>query len=332
LRPEEKNTVVILTEPLDAHCDAVLDHLERAGVEAVRFHTEDLLQDVDISCAVTPSGPFTGRLLIRSSKRLIRTESIRSIWCRRPTLPRCPPEVQPGARRFAEREAAHILRGLYACAGGVHWVSHPLSILRASAKLYQLELARSMGLRIPRTLVTNSPQDAMGFFDALPGDAAVKSLSGEPVSSGEDSFLSYTHRVTRETVAELADSFRFGPVMLQEWVTRDRDLRVTIVGDRVFSCAVDSRGAEGARDDWRLVAPERLPHEAETLPPSLEETLREYVKRLDLEYGAVDLVRKPSGDYVFLEINPNGQWLWIEERLGFPISETLASLLVRGRA
>ena len=53
------------------------------------------------------------------------------------------------------------------------------------------------------------------------------------------------------------------------------------------------------------------------------------VRRLGLHYGTIDMVLTPDGRYVFLEINPNGQYLWIEKQSGLPITEAVCDLLAR---
>ena len=66
------------------------------------------------------------------------------------------------------------------------------------------------------------------------------------------------------------------------------------------------------------------------LPGELQRSLLELMSRLSLTYGAIDLVLTPDGRYVFLEINPNGQWLWIDEMLSLGISHSIAEWLSEG--
>jgi glutathione synthase/RimK-type ligase-like ATP-grasp enzyme len=64
------------------------------------------------------------------------------------------------------------------------------------------------------------------------------------------------------------------------------------------------------------------------LPPEIQDKCVRLVEQLELSYGAIDMVLTPEGRYVFLEINPNGQYLWIEEQTGMPISAALCDLLM----
>ncbi len=115
--------------------------------------------------------------------------------------------------------------------------------------------------------------------------------------------------------------------MVQEYVPKDVELRVTIVGRKVFACAIHSQDSELTKHDWRKYDFGNVRHELCTLPGEVEQNLIALLRFWNLSYGAIDLVRTPDGRYVFLEINPNGQWGWIEELTGAPIAETIAETL-----
>jgi glutathione synthase/RimK-type ligase-like ATP-grasp enzyme len=104
-------------------------------------------------------------------------------------------------------------------------------------------------------------------------------------------------------------------------------VRVTVVGASVFTAAIHSQHDEATRDDCRRKGLLNLPHRVHQLPD--EEALRccELVRRLGLQFGAIDLVYTPESRYVFLEINPNGQYGWVEERTGLSINRAIADAL-----
>ena len=132
-------------------------------------------------------------------------------------------------------------------------------------------------------------------------------------------------RMVRDQDRGLFDRVRLAPVIFQECIPGGFDIRVTMVGDRVFPAEI--RAGESAYDlDFR-VDTEHAPIAVHALPGAVEDRLRVMMRRMGLRYGAVDLRRSPEGDYVFLEINPAGQWLFIELATGQPISAALAELL-----
>jgi glutathione synthase/RimK-type ligase-like ATP-grasp enzyme len=124
------------------------------------------------------------------------------------------------------------------------------------------------------------------------------------------------------------------PMTFQERVAKELELRVTVVGRRVFAAAVDSQAAETTREDWRRdgVSLEGRWRE-HALPETLEEKLLALCRRLGLNYGAIDLILTPDGRYVFLEINPVGEYFWLESAPPhFPLSEALAEVLAEPAA
>ncbi|MBW3654270.1 MAG: hypothetical protein KY433_11980 [Actinobacteria bacterium] len=133
-------------------------------------------------------------------------------------------------------------------------------------------------------------------------------------------------RVLRDHELELLDSVRLAPVIFQELVPAVADVRVTVVGDRMFATAITpARG--GYEVDYRmdLAGADFRPTE---LPVETEKGIHALMQRLGLVYGAVDLRRTPEGDHVFLEVNPAGEWRFVEERTGQPVTEAMAGLLM----
>jgi glutathione synthase/RimK-type ligase-like ATP-grasp enzyme len=99
---------------------------------------------------------------------------------------------------------------------------------------------------------------------------------------------------------------------------------VTLVGREVFAAAVDSQVTAATRQDWRR---ERLPFRAYELPTVVADKCVALMQALQLRFGAIDLIKSTDGQYYFLEINPNGQWAWVELDCGLPISRALIAEL-----
>jgi glutathione synthase/RimK-type ligase-like ATP-grasp enzyme len=127
-----------------------------------------------------------------------------------------------------------------------------------------------------------------------------------------------------------AEAIRFGPVIVQEYVAKRVELRVTVVGRAVFAAEIHSQESNHARFDWRRYDLGSTRHEVHRLPAVVADRCVEIVGRLGLRYGAIDLILTPDGRYVFLEVNPTGQWLWIEKATGLPIGDALCDLLLHG--
>jgi glutathione synthase/RimK-type ligase-like ATP-grasp enzyme len=117
-------------------------------------------------------------------------------------------------------------------------------------------------------------------------------------------------------------------VIFQAYVPKRFELRVTVIGNQVFAAEIHSQLTNHTRYDWRRYDLSRTPHLRHELPPEIQDKCVRLVEQLELSYGAIDMVLTPEGRYVFLEINPNGQYLWIEEQTGLPISAALCDLLM----
>ena len=139
--------------------------------------------------------------------------------------------------------------------------------------------------------------------------------------------MRYTEIVSRRDVG-YTDSVRYVPVLFQAYVPKRVELRVTVVGQQVFAAEIHSQASHRTRHDWRrydFFKTIYLPHE---LPREVERRCLQLVERLGLCYGAIDMILTPDNHYVFLEINPNGQYLWIENETGLAISDALCDLLI----
>lgn len=103
-----------------------------------------------------------------------------------------------------------------------------------------------------------------------------------------------------------------------------------MVGDKVFACEIHSQENQRTIDDWRHYNFDDLKdvkHLVHKLPSEVQDKCIRMADHFGLNFATFDLVLTPDGKYVFLEMNPNGQWLWIEDLTGLPISEAITDLL-----
>lgn len=131
---------------------------------------------------------------------------------------------------------------------------------------------------------------------------------------------------------EVLASIKHCPIIVQEYIPKQLELRVIVVGERVFTCAIDSQALPESTVDFRALDnyDQKLKHTIHTLPDDIAERCVQHVKDLGLEYGAIDLILTPEGEYVYLELNTTGAWYWLEEQTGLPIAEAIADHLITG--
>lgn len=320
--------ILFLTDPQDTHAVHLATVLEKRNAKIFWFDYAQFPYDATISLVPAPDGMMHARL--RIGEQDIDLHDLTAIWLRRPSKVRLRADLHPDAcPDFLHMEAYRFVREMLQSLP-CRWVPGTIPALSAANfKGEQLRLAAELGLEIPPTLMTNSPQDFLDFYCEHEGNIISKN---------------YYYAVTKDATAEMvwamptqvvtprspgyAASVRHCPIIFQAYVPKRLELRVTVVGKQVFACEIQSQVSNRTKHDWRNYDITHTPHLIHALPAGVRERCVRLVERFGLLYGAIDLVLTPDGHYVFLEINPNGQYLWIEELTGLPISEALCDLLL----
>jgi len=313
-------TILIVSEPQDVHAQAVMTALARRGERDVRLlDFRDFPTRMTLGMRLGPARP--GRFALRfADGAVVDLSQVKSVWWRRPQSFGLPSEgLAPEARHFALSETATAFQGMWQASRAL-WVNDVVRDAAASHKPWQLEVAREVGLAIPETLITNDPQAALAFFTDHGGEVVYKPFLQTWHAWRE------TRKLSREEI-RLLPAVRTAPVIFQRLVPGAADLRVTVIGDRVLAAAVDLAKLE-YKLDVRLNQQAYEPH---ALPTEVERRLLALMRRLGLEYGAIDLRQTPEGSYVFFEVNTAGQFLFVEHACGLPIADTLAARLAEGR-
>jgi hypothetical protein len=319
--------ILILTNDQDEHADHVAAKLRARGAELVRFDPARFPRDAEISISYATTG--RARSILRAGMRQIDLTRLSGVWYRRPVLPVAHDDLPPELRQIVEKESAAFLYDLW-CSIEAPWLPAPPSRLReAQLKASQLVIAGEVGFELPPTLISNSPADVLDFYSEHDG-AIVSKLAGTAFADAiATDCVRYTELVSPRDIA-YASSIAYCPMIFQAYVPKRVELRITVVGRRVFAAEIHSQASNHTRHDWRRYDNYSTPHFQHELPPHVADLCVRLVERLGLAYGAIDMVLTPDGRYVFLEINPNGQYLWIEEATGLPISEAICDLLVSG--
>jgi len=317
-------TILILTEEGDVHADYVIKSIQHLGGECIRFHTDTLIGNTRYSYSFSRSGLYD-RMTIIDSDRSFSWNEIKAVYYRRPRKPLAPSIIKDdGTRDYVQTEADSLLQGIYQnMLKGKLWINDPTSNRTAGNKLGQLRTAFYIGLQIPDTIVTNQPEAAYQFFLECDKGLICKSMKQELAISNDRSVFIFTHAIPRTATLDTFEEVRFGSSILQRRVRKVSDLRVTLVGQQCFAVEV-----ENDMVDWRSADPYSLHHKIIDLPSALERKLFELQNSYGLVSSQIDLLRTPNDEYVFLEINPNGQWLWIQLLTGMPIAEAIANILM----
>ena len=319
--------ILIVTNRQDQTADFLILELKRRKAEYLRFNTEDFPQRVRVVWELKNQEP-DGYLAFPN--RHLQFSQIKSVWYRRPVNPMPNSDLDDESRNFVTIESLSTLEGLWRTLN-CFWISKPDNIRIAENKLFQLCQAKQMGFQVPNTIVTNDPDTAKAFYLKLDEDIIYKPLRKGRLDRGESQSIIFTNPVNHEAASQL-DKVEYAPTLLQHYVHKQLELRITVIGEQVFAVSLDSQAIPEAKHDWRRALNSEIDQQLFKLPLEIENKCRVYVKALGLEFGAIDLILTPDGQYVFLEINPNGQWAWIQQVCpSIPLRETLADLLIRGK-
>jgi MvdD family ATP-grasp ribosomal peptide maturase len=320
-------TVLIITRSDDNESvSMVTQAIERKGGKAIRFDTDRYPTEVHLSAYYGQDDDE--RLTLTNDEGEFNLREVKAVWHRRLNFgARLPATLDRQLRHASLGETRAAAQGMLASlkAFRMDAVQH---IRHAENKQLQLQVAREVGLAIPRTLTTNDPSAVRAFAESCESGMVTKMLSSFAVYESGQELVVFTNPVKTEDLADLS-GLRLCPVTFQEMITKALELRVTVVGDRVMSASIDSQSSERAAHDWRRdglrMIQDWQPYE---LPREVEENILRLMDYFVLNYGAIDIIVTPDGRHVFLEINPVGEFFWLERCPGLPISDAIADVLL----
>jgi MvdD pre-ATP grasp domain/RimK-like ATP-grasp domain len=315
------DTVLIITNDHDEHADAVGRELAGRGVRVFRFHPADFPHACSVSIEID-EGRVHGEL--RTGDGRVDFDDICGAWFRRSgnlyetRLNITSEKLDTYVKIQSQGTLSALCSSLQTL-----WVSHPLALRRAEVKALQLVEAGRAGLRTPQTLISNDPRRATAFVEGLgDADCAIKPLLAVGVTDEQGGFrMPLTSMLPRgHSLASVA----LAPTILQPYVEKAFELRCVVIGEKIFAAKMDTQADERSRIDSRGGEPD---HETFTLPDEVEASLHRLMDSFGLNFASLDMIVTPDGEFVFLELNPNGQWLWLEYELGLPLVATMADLL-----
>lgn len=319
-------TTLIITRSDDNEGVAKVIHaLKRRGGQAFRFDTDRFPTEVYAQMHYDRDGD---QLILVDGSASVNLREVTSVWYRRLNAAQGLPQTMvPQFRHIAREQSRAFVLGLIASLEVFH-LDAVGAVRFADHKPVQLQLARRLGLDIPRTLITNDPAAVPPFAARCAQGLITKLFFAFAIHQDGRQKTLGTSSVEANHLQDL-DGLPGCPMIFQEEIPKRLELRVTIVGDRLFAAAVDSQRSPKAKHDWRRDGMGLMDAwTAYDLPDTVAERLLRLVEALGLNYAAVDLILTPEGRYVFLEINPVGEFYWLERTPGFPISSALADVLL----
>lgn len=292
-----KNYVLILSSMYDFSTDLVVQRLENNGDNFIRLNKEQL-SDYEIFL-----DPINTILRVKGEYVDVETSNVKSVWFRQPVFLRNTPGRSIDINeQLSLSQWNAFLRGLMVF-DKAYWMNWPQATYAAESKPYQLIIAKKIGFSVPQTIISNS----LGFEKLPSTKFIIKSMDTVLLKENDDCYFTYTSKANPEDFT--LDKTKQAPITFQEYIEDKLDIRVTIVGSKVYAVAIKSNG-NAISDDWRTLKKEDLEYVDIELPVRIKKLCIEYVKLLGLNYGAIDFI-KTKGEYIFIEINPTGEWGWL---------------------
>lgn len=317
-------TILIVTNSIDSTADFAIDQFSIKNVPFLRLNTDKFLTEIRYNFDLYSQNQYN--LALELQGVTVDFDSISAVWFRRPVDPIPDQSITyPEAINYCVIEANYVLRNIYQFLENKIWVSYPKAITYANVKLHQLELARKLGLTIPKSICTNDPEVALKFISEV-GNTIIKPFRANSVDIGDTTALIYTSRVDDNAIKNIS-SIKFAPHFFQEEISKVKEYRVTIIGKDAFITSIDSQSDPNLKLDWRSSSDKPKIWVADDLPGEIVKKCFAMIKTYGLNYGAFDFALTPDGQIVFFELNPNGQWAWQEIQLGLPMTNALIRTL-----
>lgn len=308
--------VCVVTQQRDLTADRVVLALERRGVTVVRFDIADAPDTVSLHAELGRSG-WSGT--VSAHGRTVRLEEIGGVYWWHPQPSRPAGTVTPQSQ-WASNESGAGLAGVLAALDCVH-VNHPAATNTAQCKAHVLVRAQVAGLMVPPTCISNTPVPAREFALDLHPAAVWKSLR-TPAVEGEG--ILYTQQINPDDWADGA--FAAMVHQFQRCVPKAFEVRLVVVGERLFAARIDAHSA-AARADFRA-DPGALTYQQVWVPEAVARGVIRLLAHYGLRYAALDLLVDHAGVWWLVDLNAAGQWGWIEQALpGLGISTALAEEL-----
>ena len=315
-------TILLITNKNDITTDFIVNELTRQNASFYRLNTEEIGNSVEIHFDFE-NGTYD--LIDNTLKKRINLSNIISVYFRRPEIKSNFQDVSSSEKNFLQREISASLETLYILLSNANWLNSLDSIRKAENKSYQLLKAKQIGLTIPPSIISSNSDSVLKFYEKCEKDCIIKPIRNGLIQDDDVETIIFTSKISLNQ--NNIDRIKSCPVYIQKHINKLADVRVTVVGDSVFAAKIHSQEDKESQVDWRR-SENLLNHTILELPKEIQNMCVNYVKSLNLTFGAIDFILTEKSEYIFLEINPNGQWAWIERRLGLPIAKTITKLLL----
>ncbi|WP_268224857.1 MvdC/MvdD family ATP grasp protein [Sinomicrobium oceani] len=256
---------------------------------------------------------------------------IEAVWYRKLWAIKPPRDLAPEYHAIYLQEYQTMRNIFFASLKHVPWMN-PIATDHAISqdKFGQLQVAARHGLDIPKSLFTNDPDRAREFFYRECRKKMIVKLHGSLSRSmrGDTPFFPTT--AIEEKDVERLDVLPLCPMIFQEMIPKSYELRIIYIDGMFYTGKINTSNTMPGNTDWRTATAPDIAWEPYTLPETICKCLTAMMREMGLFFGALDMIRHQNGSYIFLEVNPQGEWGMLQRDLQYPIGETIAKKLIAG--
>jgi hypothetical protein len=322
--------ILVITNKEDSHPTPVIEYLNEKQIPVFRLNTEALLTDYQFHWWSNDEETDFYILNIKNGLEL-HGHDVTAVWERRPVAPTTLPfENLPEINKHNLAEARGFLTFLSYYLKDVFSLGSAVYDRVAASKMLQLKTAKALGVKTPDACFSNRKEAVLNFAEKYEY-LVLKSIENDNVwLNDEYEYVFYAQKVKSSDLFDKPDEMFSQTVsFVQNYIEKQFELRITVVDKTVFACKIDSQllDDDKGKIDWRQGYDYGLQHSVFDLPPDIADFCLQYLEQMNLHFGCFDMIVTPQNEYVFLECNPNGQWLWIELETGMKISEAIAKTL-----
>lgn len=303
--------VLIISNKFDFSTDLITNKLREFNINYLRLNRDELGEykiqfDPFIPCLIAE---------IDNTIYRITEEKLISLYYRAPTFLRdiFQNDLSEEEQLYRTQWAAFV-RSLVVFEN-INWVNNPIATYKAEMKPYQLFYAKKIGFKVPDTLIANHTYNINNTSNKI----AIKSIDTAILSSGDSEAFIYT-TILNEIPHEKYDS----PFFIQQGLVPKVDIRITVVDGVIVPVKIKSK--EGIDIDWRKYKGDII-YEIFDLPDEIKGYCIELANGLDLKFCAIDMVEY-LGEYYFIEVNPTGEWAWLQKNTGYEFDALISKALL----
>lgn len=315
--------ILLITNKEDFTSDIVVKKLKERKIQFYRFNTEELSKSVFLNFDISSNSFILYDAKLKKNFDLL---SFNAVYYRRPKLPTYnKTKLSKTEKKFLQAECYKSLEGIYKILESKYWISNPYNIREAENKMWQLILAKQLGFKIPQSIISNISSKVDLFVHENNSDCVVKPLSTFKIKDKGEEYSIYTHKINSTLQSK---EIEICPSLLQENIHRIFDLRIIVIGNEAYAFSILSHERKDYID-WRQNAEDMLFEEID-IPKDLSSKCVQLTRKMGLHFGAIDMLLSDSGTHYFLEINPNGDWAWLEIKTGCNLCNKIIDKLLEG--